>query len=91
MGTAPHALIDADAPPVDEQAFEALRAWRMERANGLPAYTVAPNAVLEEVLRRRPGSERELIDIRGIGPTFCERHGESLLAALAGLAQAPDG
>jgi RecQ family ATP-dependent DNA helicase len=91
VGTAPHALIDADAPPVDEQAFEALRAWRMERANGLPAYTVAPNAVLEEVLRRRPGSERELIDIRGIGPTFCERHGESLLAALAGLAQAPDG
>jgi hypothetical protein len=27
---------------------------------------------------------RELIEIRGIGPAFCEKHGESLLAALAG-------
>jgi ATP-dependent DNA helicase RecQ len=73
---------------VDEAEFEALRAWRMERAAGLPAYTVAPNAVLEEVLRRRPGSVGELSAIRGIGPSFCERHGESLLSELAGLGAA---
>ncbi len=72
-------------PPVDERQFEALRAWRMGRAEGRPAYTVAANGVLEEVLRRRPGSVRELIEIRGIGPTFCERHGESLLEVLASL------
>ena len=77
-------------PPVDEGAFESLRAWRMERANGLPAYTVAPNAVLEEILRRRPGSARELIAIRGVGPAFCERHGESLLEELAAIG-APSG
>jgi hypothetical protein len=57
----------------------------MQRAEGLPAYTVAPNAVLEEVLRTRPGSVGELISIRGIGPAFCERHGESLLEELARL------
>ncbi len=68
--------------PVDEQEFERLRTWRWERAEGKPAFTVAANAVLEEVLRRRPRSIEELIEIRGIGPAFCEKHGESLLAAL---------
>jgi len=78
------AVLDG-APPVDEEQFGALREWRMERAEGLPAYTVATNAVLEEVLCRRPGSVEELIEIRGVGPAFCEKHGESLLAVLASL------
>jgi ATP-dependent DNA helicase RecQ len=65
--------------------FEKLRTWRWERAEGKPAFTVAANAVLEEVLRRRPASVEELIEIRGIGPAFCEKHGESLMAALNGL------
>jgi ATP-dependent DNA helicase RecQ len=68
--------------PVDESEFERLRQWRWERAEGKPAFTVAANSVLEEVLRRRPGSLDELLEIRGIGPAFCEKHGESLLAAL---------
>jgi len=74
-----------DAEPVDEDRFEKLRTWRWERAEGKPAYTVAANAVLEEILRRRPASLEELVEIRGIGPAFCEKHGESLLEALAGL------
>ncbi|HMD52172.1 MAG TPA: RecQ family ATP-dependent DNA helicase [Solirubrobacteraceae bacterium] len=72
-------------PPVKETEFEALRAWRMGRADGLPAYTVAANSVLEEVLRRRPTSVGELIEIRGIGQAFCRKHGESLLEALSAL------
>jgi ATP-dependent DNA helicase RecQ len=71
--------------PVDEGEFEKLRAWRWERAEGKPAFTVAANTVLEEVLRRRPQSIETLIEIRGIGPAFCEKHGESLLQALAAL------
>jgi len=70
---------------VDEGEFEQLRAWRWERAEGKPAYTVAANTVLEEVLRRRPSSVRALIEIRGVGPAFCEKHGESLLAAVRSL------
>jgi ATP-dependent DNA helicase RecQ len=73
------------AEPVDEGQFEKLRVWRYGRAEGKPAYTVAPNAVLEEVLRRRPSSLGALIDIRGIGPAFCEKHGESLLEELAAI------
>ncbi len=76
----------AAAPaPVEEGAFEALRDWRMQRAAGLPAFTVAANAVLEEILRQRPASVAELIEIHGVGPAFCEKHGESLLEALAGI------
>ena len=79
------AAAEEPAEPVDEGEFEKLKAWRWERAEGKPAYTVAANAVLEEVLRRRPRSVEELIEIRGIGPAFCEKHGESLLAELGKL------
>jgi ATP-dependent DNA helicase RecQ len=77
-----------EAPPLDAAdaaRFEQLKAWRLGRAEGKPAYTVAANAVLEEVLRRRPASFEAMLEIRGIGPAFCEKHGESLLEALAGL------
>jgi ATP-dependent DNA helicase RecQ len=71
--------------PVSDTQFEALRAWRMDRAQGKPAYTVAPDATLEEVLRRRPSSTAELIEIRGIGPAFIDKHGGSLLETLRSL------
>jgi superfamily II DNA helicase RecQ len=70
---------------VDEREFEHLRAWRMERAEGKPAYTVASDAALRALLRGRPRGVGELLEVRGIGPAFCEKHGESLLAALATL------
>jgi ATP-dependent DNA helicase RecQ len=71
--------------PVDEDAFARLRAWRKDRADGKPAFTVATDATIEEVLRRRPRTPGDLIEIRGIGPSFCEKHGDSLLAALIEL------
>jgi ATP-dependent DNA helicase RecQ len=91
---ASQASITADAhdgagDTVDADEFEKLRAWRWERAEGKPAYTVAPNAVLEELLRRRPASMHELIEIRGIGRSFCEKHGESMLAAVRELEKLP--
>ena len=71
--------------PVNEHEFEVLKAWRLARAEGKPAYTVATNAALEETLRCRPGNLDELLRIHGIGPAFCEKHGESLLRALGEL------
>jgi ATP-dependent DNA helicase RecQ len=76
---------EPSGPPVDEEQFERLREWRFERAEGKPAYTVASNAVLEDVLRASPQSTAALLEIRGIGPSFCEKHGESLLELLASL------
>ncbi|HYB22357.1 MAG TPA: ATP-dependent DNA helicase RecQ [Solirubrobacteraceae bacterium] len=74
-----------DLPEVDEREFDALRAWRLERAEGKPAYTVATDAALRGILHARPRDARELLAVRGIGPAFCEKHGESLLEALATL------
>ncbi len=71
--------------PVQESQFEKLKAWRLGRSEGKPAFTVAANTALEGILRARPASLQDLIEVRGIGPAFCERHGESLLEALAEL------
>ncbi len=43
-----------DGPPVPDAELEPLKAWRRERAEGKPAYTVATDATLREVVRRRP-------------------------------------
>ena len=77
----------ASTPPVDLDDFERMRAWRYERAEGKPAFMVASNAVLEDLLRAKPASTEALLEVRGIGPAFCEKHGESLLAELRALAK----
>jgi ATP-dependent DNA helicase RecQ len=71
--------------PVEESQFEKLKVWRLARSEGKPAFTVAANTALEGILRARPATLEELIEVKGIGPAFCERHGESLLQALAEL------
>jgi len=71
--------------PVNEGEFEALRAWRLGRAQGKPAYTVATDSALRGILRRRPRGISEVIEVRGLGRAFCEKHGESLLELLAGM------
>ncbi len=68
--------------PVSDAELAPLKEWRRERADGKPAYTVATDATLREIVRRAPASERELLDIKGIGPSFVERHSASLLALL---------
>ncbi len=72
-------------PPVDDAELATLKRWRLEEADGKPAYTVASNAVLEELLRRRPASPDELIAIRGVGPAFVEKYSTGLLHLLATL------
>jgi ATP-dependent DNA helicase RecQ len=73
------------AHEVPEADFEVLRAWRLERSEGKPAYTVASDATLVEILYVRPANVGKLIEIKGIGPAFCERHGEALLEVLSSL------
>lgn len=65
--------------------FEALREWRRDRANeqGVPPYVIFHDSTLREVAARKPSSLSALSGIEGIGDTKLERHGESLLDALA--------
>ena len=69
----------------DDPLFEALRAWRRERAKelGVPPYVIFHDATLRAVAAARPRSQAELSRIEGIGDIKRERHGDSLLAALA--------
>ena len=77
---------EPSGPPVDQQEFERLKRWRADRAEGKPAYTVATNAVLEELLRRRPDDAAGLLAIKGIGQSFIAKHGDAILGELATFA-----
>jgi ATP-dependent DNA helicase RecQ len=66
--------------PADAGLLDALREWRLRATDGKPAYTVAHNRTLELIAAVRPASIDQLAQIRGIGPTFLERHGAPVLA-----------
>ena len=73
----------ADYP--HDPLFEALRAWRRDRAKeqNVPPYVIFHDSTLREVAAAKPSSLSALSRIEGIGDTKLERHGESLLDALA--------
>ena len=73
--------------PDEARVEEALRAWRLERcrADDVPAYIVAPNAVLAAIAIARPTSAVELLSVDGIGPTKLELYGDEILALLDSL------
>ena len=70
----------APLDPADAGLLTALREWRVRASDGKPAYTVAHNSTLEAIATLRPRSADELASIKGVGPTFVERHGEQVLA-----------
>jgi ATP-dependent DNA helicase RecQ len=74
----------AELDQVGVALFEALREWRARASDGKPAYTVAHNSTLEAIAVLRPGSVAELARIKGVGPAFIERHGETVLGLVAG-------
>ncbi len=73
----------ADLP--HDPLFESLRVWRRDRAKeqGVPPYVIFHDSTLREVAALKPLSLSELSAVEGIGDTKLERHGESLLDALA--------
>ncbi len=82
-GTPRGAKAAAPADPVDAPLLDALKEWRMRASDGKPAYTVAHNSTLESIAALKPSTLDELATMKGVGPTFVERHGEQVLALLA--------
>jgi DNA helicase-2/ATP-dependent DNA helicase PcrA len=81
----------ADCPSsYDEQLYEALRAWRKERAAAekLPAYCVFTDATLTALAEMRPLDVAGLIAVPGIGSAKVDKYGDDVLA-LCGTAQSP--
>ena len=73
--------------PDEARVEEALRAWRLERcrADDVPAYIVASNAVLQAIAIRRPKTPAQLLEVDGIGPTKLDLYGDEILALLDAL------
>ena len=75
----------ADCPAsYDEELFERLRSWRLERAaeESVPAFVVFTDATLQLIAEHRPASEQDLLKINGIGQAKLERYGADVLALL---------
>jgi RecQ family ATP-dependent DNA helicase len=73
-------LDDAQSDPM----FEQLKAWRLSKADGKPAYTVLHNSTLAEIVKTRPANPQALSAIKGISEAKLERYGEELLVLVAG-------
>jgi ATP-dependent DNA helicase RecQ len=64
--------------------FDRLRSLRRQLADAekVPAYIVFSDAVLREMARRVPRSERELLSISGVGQAKLKRYGAAFLEVL---------
>ncbi|MCQ3804176.1 MAG: ATP-dependent DNA helicase UvrD2 [bacterium] len=73
------------AAPYDAGLYETLRQWRLDiaRQNNVAAFIVLYNRTLEEIARHRPGTEAELLEIKGIGPAKLSEYGQDLLRIVA--------
>jgi DNA helicase-2/ATP-dependent DNA helicase PcrA len=73
----------ADCPATyDEQLFEALREWRVARAQSdqVPAYVVFTDLTLQAIAEVRPADPPALLRISGVGPAKIEKYGDDVLA-----------
>ena len=93
----PNAPNPEDGLPEERRPFyRDLKRWRNDRAkaDGKPAYAVARNAQLAEIVLRAPKSLAELKETAGIGEAFCRDYGREVLELvrnLPGTDGKPDG
>ena len=66
----------------DEQktCYRALKTWRNEtaKAEGRPAYAIARNTQLAELVKAMPNSLSRIKEIDGFGEGFCEKYGKKV-------------
>ncbi len=70
----------------DEELFERLRAWRVERAGQekVPAYVVFTDLTLQAIAEVRPADPQSLLRINGIGHSKLTKYGDDVLALVGG-------
>jgi RecQ family ATP-dependent DNA helicase len=67
--------------PASQRIEDELRAWRTAKAKekGVPPYCVLSNQTLRNVAIARPGADRDLLAIAGIGPAIARTYGAEIL------------
>jgi len=78
---------NAEANPVDDPLFEALRACRRDLAKeaGVPPYVIFHDSTLREMALKRPRSDADLTHITGVGARKREAYGRAFLEVIAGF------
>ncbi|UYM06097.1 ATP-dependent DNA helicase UvrD2 [Solicola gregarius] len=79
-------------PTYDEELFEELRTWRLERAAAqkVPAFCVFTDATLVAIAESLPAESVALARIPGIGKTKIDRFGDDVLAIIKKSAKNPE-
>ena len=64
--------------------YRALKQWRNDTARneGRPAYAIARNVQLAELVKAAPKSLAAIREIEGFGGSFCDKYGETILKML---------
>jgi ATP-dependent DNA helicase RecQ len=72
---------EAEVTDEDERLFQRLRALRKQLAGEfrIPPYMVFSDATLRAMVRRRPTSEEELLQVSGVGRAKLQRYGDAFL------------
>jgi DNA helicase-2/ATP-dependent DNA helicase PcrA len=70
----------------DEELFERLRAWRVERAGQekVPAYVVFTDLTLQAIAEVKPANPQSLLRINGIGQSKLTKYGDDVLVIVGG-------
>jgi ATP-dependent DNA helicase RecQ len=83
----PGAPMNASRRARDEDGplMTALREWRltMARSDGVPAYVVATDALLLDIVDQRPATLPALRRVKGMGPSRLARYGAEILEIIA--------
>jgi DNA helicase II / ATP-dependent DNA helicase PcrA len=81
-------LAKPGAAAAGDPLFEALRAWRLEKARelGQPPYVIAHDTTLVAIVEARPGSIEALWRVKGIGPNKADRYGAEILEVVTRVA-----
>ena len=84
-----HAAAEEDGLEVDEALFEELRALRRDlaRERGVPPYLIFNDRTLSLMSARKPTSEAELLEIKGVGEKKAADLGPLFLAEIASFGE----
>jgi DNA helicase-2/ATP-dependent DNA helicase PcrA len=85
-GPGPSASAKVEFSGADAELADTLRSWRKVRSvtDAVPAYVVFDDRTLEALVLTRPGDERQLLEVRGIGPAKIQKYGAAIIALVAG-------
>lgn len=70
--------------PINQELLDELKALRRKIANskGVPAFVIFSDATLIDMCKRHPKTEKEFMEVSGVGRTKLEQYGEKFLEVL---------